>query len=62
MSSARIAGSPRHGALDPSGAAWEVKNLYVVDGSALPTASGVNPMVTIMATAHYLAQGIKTVV
>jgi len=36
-----------------------VRNLYVADGSALPTAIGVNPMMTIMATAHYIAQQIK---
>lgn len=60
MSSARIGGSSAVGAVDPTGQTYEIRNLYAADGSVLPTASGVNPMITIMATAHYLAQGIKT--
>lgn len=60
MSSARIGGSPAVGALDPTGQTYDVKNLYVMDGAAMPTASGVNPMITIMGLAHYLAQGLKT--
>jgi hypothetical protein len=59
MSSARIGGDSQIGAVDPSGESYEVRNLFVADGSVLPTASGVNPMVTIMGTAHYLAQQIK---
>jgi choline dehydrogenase-like flavoprotein len=59
MSSCRIAASPQQGALDPTGQTYEINNLYVTDASALPTATGVNPMLSIMALAHYLAQGIK---
>ncbi|MEP6989272.1 MAG: GMC family oxidoreductase, partial [Chloroflexota bacterium] len=59
MSSCRIGGDSATGALDPGGQSYEVRNLYVADGSVLPTASGVNPMVSIMATAHFLAQGMK---
>lgn len=60
MSSCRIGGSPSLGAVDPTGQTYEVRGLFVADGSTLPTASGVNPMVTIMATAHHLAQQIKS--
>ncbi|MBA3874021.1 MAG: GMC family oxidoreductase N-terminal domain-containing protein [Anaerolineae bacterium] len=59
MSSCRIGGDSATGALDPGGQSYEIRNLYVADGSVLPTASGVNPMVSIMATAHFLAQGMK---
>ncbi len=61
MSSCRIGGDSTTGALDPTGQTYEVRNLYVADGSVLPTASGVNPMISIMATAHFLAQGMKIV-
>lgn len=60
MSSCRIGGNTALGAVDPTGETYEIKNLFVADGSVLPTASGVNPMVTIMGTAHYLAQHIKS--
>ena len=59
MSSARIGGSSALGAVKPDGETYEVRNLFVADASVLPTATGVNPMLTIMGTAHYLAQHIK---
>lgn len=55
MSSARMGGSPSRGAVDPTGQSYEVKGLYVADASALPTATGVNPMLTIMSVAHVIA-------
>lgn len=60
MASCRIGATTATGALDPTGKTYEVDRLYVADASAMPTCSGVNPMSTIMALAHYLAQGIKT--
>lgn len=60
MSSARIGGSSALGAVKPDGETYEVRGLFVADASVLPTATGVNPMLTIMGTAHYLAQGIKS--
>ena len=59
MSSVRMGGSPARGATDPTGETFEVRNLFVADGSALPTAVGRNPMITIMAVAHVIAQQIK---
>ncbi len=52
MGSARMGGSPRHSACNPEGETWEVQGVYVCDGSTFPTASGVNPMITIEAIAH----------
>jgi choline dehydrogenase-like flavoprotein len=43
---------------DPRGQVWDTPGLYVFDGSAFPTASGVNPMVTIEALAHMNARGL----
>lgn len=60
MSTARMAGSPAWGVVNPRGETFEVKNLYVADGSILPTASGVNPMLTIMAMAHLVSGHIRS--
>jgi len=56
MGSARMGDSPERSAARPTGETWEVANLVVADGSAFPTASGVNPMITIEAIAHLNAQ------
>ena len=49
---ARLGGSPQSSATKPDGETWEVRNLYVMDGSCFPSASGVNPMISIEAIAH----------
>jgi choline dehydrogenase-like flavoprotein len=59
MSSCRMGSSPLRGAITPTGETFEVRHLFVADASALPTALGVNPMLTIMAVAHSIAQHIK---
>ncbi|QBS39428.1 GMC family oxidoreductase [Nocardia sp. CS682] len=56
MGSARMGGSPRLSATDPDGATWEVANIVVADGSCFPTASGVNPMISIEAIAYMNAK------
>src|SRR5580692_4722071 len=52
MGSARLGGSPKTSATNPDGETWEVRNLFVMDGSSFPSASGVNPMISIEAIAH----------
>jgi long-chain-alcohol oxidase len=52
MGSARLGDSARSSATNPEGETWEVHNLYVMDGASFPSASGVNPMITIEAMAH----------
>ncbi len=59
MSSCRMGGSPKSAPVSPEGETYEVRNLFVADGSALPSATGVNPMISIMALAHRAAQLIK---
>ncbi len=59
MSTARMGGhAPTH-PVRVTGETVELPGLYVADGSAFPACSGVNPMLTIMALAHYTAQGLK---
>ncbi|TGE13477.1 FAD-dependent oxidoreductase [Hymenobacter elongatus] len=59
MSTCRMGGDAATHPVAPNGETYEVKNLFVADGSAFPACSGVNPMLTIMALAHYTAQSIK---
>ncbi|GAB5493529.1 MAG: GMC family oxidoreductase [Phototrophicaceae bacterium] len=59
MSSARMAASSQQGACKPTGETWEIDNLFVADASSMPTSTGVNPMISIMGTAHYISQHIK---
>jgi len=56
MASARMGGSPATSACDPTGQTWDVRDLYVMDGSSFPTASGVNPQISIQAIAHMNAR------
>jgi choline dehydrogenase-like flavoprotein len=51
--------SPRNSVVDPHGEAWDVKELYVADGSILPTSLGVNPQVSIMSMAMRIAWHLR---
>ena len=58
LGTARAAATPEQGVVDARQQVHGVENLYVADGSAVPTALGVNPQLTIMALATRLAAGI----
>jgi len=58
MGSARAGRDPRTSTAGPTGECHEVRNLWIGDGSLLPTAPGVNPMITIMALAARTASFI----
>lgn len=58
MASARIGRDRATSVVDEQGQAHDLQGLYVADGSAFPTSSGVNPMITIMAIADHVARGI----
>jgi choline dehydrogenase-like flavoprotein len=55
MSSCRIGHSPRTSVANPDGEVHGVRGLWVTDSSAMPSASGVNPMLSLMALAHRTA-------
>lgn len=52
MGSARMGSDPATSVVDESNEAHDVVGLFVMDGSCFPTASGVNPMLSIAAIAH----------
>lgn len=57
MSTCRIGADRASSVARPDGQVWDTRGLYVADASAFPSASGVNPMVTIMALARHIALG-----
>ena len=48
---ARMAKDARHGVVDGTCRSFAVPNLYITDGSVLPTQGSANPALTIMAIA-----------
>src|SRR5271156_2994863 len=58
MGSARMGGSSRDSATNPEGETWDTRNLYVLDGASFPSASGVNPMISIEAIAYRNARAL----
>jgi choline dehydrogenase-like flavoprotein len=52
MGSARMGSNPAVSVVDGDNQAHDTAGLYVMDGSCFPTASGVNPMISIAAIAH----------
>jgi len=55
MGSCRMGTDPSISAIDADNQSHEVRNLFVVDASAFPTASGVNPMLSIYGIARRAA-------
>jgi choline dehydrogenase-like flavoprotein len=47
---------PTKSAIGPDNESHEIENLYVTDASAFPTASGVNPMLTVYGIANRAAK------
>ncbi|KAH9901756.1 long-chain fatty alcohol dehydrogenase [Xylariomycetidae sp. FL2044] len=58
MGSCRMGASEATGVVDGRGKVWGAEGLYVADASVFPSASGANPMLTIMAIADHIARGI----
>ena len=60
MASCRMGASARTSVVDSEHRVWGIRGLYVADASTFPSASGVNPMLTVMAIAYRAAGVIAT--
>ncbi len=58
LGSCRMADSAEEGVADQHGEVFNYPNMYVSDGSAIPTSLAVNPSLTILANAERIAEGI----
>lgn len=58
MGSCRMGADPRTSVADPRGELHDTPGVWIGDGSAFPTPSGTNPMITIMALAHRTAEHV----
>jgi choline dehydrogenase-like flavoprotein len=52
----RMGSDPECSVIDSDHRAWEVPNLFIADGSVMPTQGSANPALTIMALASRLAE------
>ncbi len=59
--SCRMGADPSNAVVRPTGETHDVKNLYVVDASLLPTSIGYNPSETVYALASYISDKINAV-
>jgi choline dehydrogenase-like flavoprotein len=60
MSSARMSADEAAGVTEPSGAVRGAEGLYIADASLFPSSVGVNPMMTVIACASRVANGVAT--
>ena len=58
LGSAKMSADARTGVVKPTGETWAVDNLFVADGSVLPTSIGVNSQLPVMGVAMMIARGI----
>jgi long-chain-alcohol oxidase len=58
MGSCRMGTNPATSAIGPDNESHQVRDLFVADASAFPTASGVNPMLTVYGIANRAARKI----
>jgi choline dehydrogenase-like flavoprotein len=59
LGTCRMGVDPKTSVVDPDGETWDVRELYIADGSILPTSLGVNPQVGVMAMAARIAWKLR---
>jgi choline dehydrogenase-like flavoprotein len=55
----RMGSDPERSVVNSDHRAWEVPNLFIADGSVMPTQGSANPALTIMALASRLAERLE---
>ena len=60
LGTCRMGSSPENSVISPEQEVWEMKNLFIADGSAVPGPLGVNPQVTIMSLATRVGEIIAS--
>ncbi|MGZ4259385.1 MAG: GMC family oxidoreductase [Solirubrobacteraceae bacterium] len=55
----RMGTSPENSVIDADHRAWAIPNLFIADGSVMPTQGSANPALTIMALASRLAERLE---
>jgi choline dehydrogenase-like flavoprotein len=58
MGTCRMGTDPSESVANPYGELHDARGVWIGDGSAFPTPSGTNPMITIMALAHRTGEAI----
>jgi choline dehydrogenase-like flavoprotein len=58
MGGCRMGASPGDSVVNADGRTWDIRNLWIGDGSVFPTSGGVNPSLTIYALAARMADRI----
>jgi choline dehydrogenase-like flavoprotein len=58
MGTARMGSRRDRDVVDPAGRMWATENVYIADASVFPSASGVNPQITVYGLADVVADGI----
>jgi choline dehydrogenase-like flavoprotein len=60
LGTCRMGSRPDTSVVDADGRSWDVRNLWICDGSLFPTCGGVNPSLTIQALACRIGDRIRT--
>lgn len=59
LGTCRMGVSPHSSVVNPWGQTWGVRDLFLADGSIIPTSLGVNPQLTIMTMATRIARYLR---
>lgn len=59
MGTCKMGSSPKKSVVNPEGQVWGVDGLYVSDASVFPSATGVNPMMTVYAISDWISRHVS---